>query len=199
MTTITFEALSATIESVRKAEKITKAGLSSLSRDILTYVVESEDVRPVNMLLGKDEKGSFILTPINWRIGVQYFAHFLPFTSNYQSEVKDIAIKGGDRKPLVFNKKNKRKWDEGKAAIEAWLENENNDIWAWQNDNATIEAKPVDYAKQIQQAITKAMDADKGGMDLREVFDAMMGADVSLAEMFITIQNMAGDDKQEAA
>ena len=174
MTTITYESLMETIGQVAAAERITKEGLRTLSRDILAYVIDenSEDVRPVNALLGMDGDGKFILTPINWRIAVQYFHHFIAFTSNYD-EVKEFAVKGkGKRVPLVFNKKAKKRWDKSVADIAAWLEDPSNDIWVWSN-NAEMDAKPVDYAKKIQSAITAAMDEGKGNMSLRDVMAAM--------------------------
>lgn len=195
--TMTFDQINNAIDAIAKAEKITKNKLGEVSRTILQYLVETEDARPVNRLLGKDDKGSFLLTPVNWRIAVQYFAHFLPFTSNYEKEVKQAAIKGGDRVPLVFSKKNKRKWDDQVAQIEAWLSNEDNDLWVWSN-NAEIEAKPVDYRKQITNAVKKALDEGKGGMSLVDVFEAMMEADVDMADMFITLEGMT-EQQQEAA
>lgn len=171
---ITYENLMSTIANVAKAERITKAGLSLLSRDILSYMLESEDVRPVNTLLGLDDHGKYVLTPMNWRIAVQYFAHFIPWTSNYEEEVKKFAVKGqGERVPLVFNKKSGKRFDKGVERINAWLEDENNDIWVWSN-NATVEAKPVDYAKKIQQAISSALDEDKGNMKLSDVMAAIV-------------------------
>lgn len=196
--TMSFDQINNAIDAIAKAEKITKSKLGEVSRTILQYLIETEDVRPVNRLLGKDDKGNFLLTPVNWRIGVQYFAHFLPFTSNYEKEVKQAAIKGGDRVPLVFSKKNKRKWDAQVAEIEAWLANEDNDLWVWSN-NAEIEAKPVDYKKQITNAVKKALAEDKGGMSLVDVFEAMMEADVDMADMFITLEGMTAHQYMEAS
>ncbi len=101
MANITFEALMSTIERVAAAEKITKQGLRELSRDVLAYMLEEEDIRPVNALLGQGEDGKFILTPINWRIAVQYFAHFLPFTSNYEEEGICCQGQGQAHSPCV--------------------------------------------------------------------------------------------------
>jgi len=174
---ITYEALMSTIAQVAAAEKITKEGLRTLSRDMLSYVLETEDVRPVNALLGQGEDGKFILTPINWRIAVQYFAHFIAFTSNYEEEVKPYAVKGkGKRTPLVFNKKSKKKWDKCANEIAAWLEDEGNDIWVWSN-NAEMDAQPVDYAKKITQAIQTAVSEEKGDMSMNDVMAAVMAAD----------------------
>jgi len=199
--TVTYETLMATIGEVAQAERITKAHLSSLSRDLLNYVVDSEDVRPVNALLGKSEDGTFVLTPINWRIAVQYFHHFIAFTSNYEEEVKEYAVKGkGKRTPLVLNKKAKKRWDAGLTAINAWLEDPSNDLWVWSN-NAEMDAKPVDYAKQIQQAIIKALDEEKGNMSLADVMSAITELeDVSVYDLMGAMEAMSvPTDEQEAA
>lgn len=196
----TYENLMDTIAQVAAAERITKAGLSTLSRDILNYVVDEEDIRPVNALLGQGEDGKFVLTPINWRIAVQYFAHYIAFTSNYENEVKEYAVKGkGKRVPLVFKNKSKKRWDKCVADINAWLEDANNDIWVWSN-NAEMDAKPVDYAKKIQSAITSALDEDKGGMTLAEVMSAITELEeVGVHDLMAALQGAVVPELDEVA
>tara|TARA_B100000929_G_C15511743_1_gene421166 strand:- start:42296 stop:42964 length:669 start_codon:yes stop_codon:yes gene_type:complete len=170
--TITYENLMQAIAEVAAAERITKEKLSLLSRDLLNYVLDNEDIRPINALLGMDGDGRFVLTPINWRIAVQYFHHFIAFTSNFD-DVKEFAIKGkGKRTPLVFNKKAKKRWDASVSTIQAWLEDPANDLWVWSN-NAEMDAKPVDYAKKVQSAIKSALDEGKGNMSLVDVMSAI--------------------------
>ena len=141
-----YDNLMQAVSEVAQAERITKQVLGNLSRDVLEYMLESEDVRPVNALLGVGTDGKFIRTPVNWRIACQYFAHFLPFSSNYD-EVKDNVEKGeGTREPLVFGKKQKRKWDKKSQEIADFLEDEDNTIWTW-SKNVEIKAQPTDYAK----------------------------------------------------
>lgn len=196
--TISYEALMSTIQSVAQAERITKEGLSTLSRDCLAYVLESEDIRPINALLGQDEANKFILTPINWRIAVQYFHHFIAFTSNYD-EVKEYAVKGsGQRIALVFNKKSKKRWDKCKSQIEAWLEDDSNDIWKWSN-NAEMDAKPVDYAKKVQSAVKSAMDEGKGNMSLVDVVSAIAELeDVSIYDLMGAMEHCTVPNEQAA-
>lgn len=196
--TITYETLMETIGRVAAAERITKEGLRTLSRDILAYVVDSEDIRPVNTLLGMDGDGKFVLTPINWRIAVQYFHHFVAFTSNWE-DVKDYCVKGkGQRQPFVLNKKAKKRWDKSVADITAWLEDESNDIWVWSN-NVEMEAKPIDYAKQVQNAVKKALDEEKGNLSLADVLSAIVDLeDVSVYDLMSAMEGMAVPS-QEAA
>lgn len=180
----TFEQLMEAISAVKAAEKVTKDALSSLSRDLLSYMLETGDVRPINRLLGKDGE-QWILTPINWRLAVQYFHHFLPWGSNYD-DVKEYAIKGsGQRIALRFTKKtkNQKAFDKKVEAIANWLHDEANDLWLWSN-NATIEAKPFDYAKAITQAVTKAM--EKGGFSILEVMQAVAQAEDVTPEVMMS-------------
>ena len=185
----TYEQLMETIGQVAQAERITKAGLSTLSRDILNYVLDEEDIRPVNALLGMDGDGKFVLTPINWRIAVQYFHHFIAFTSNY-ADVKEYAVKGkGKRTPLVFNKKAKKRWESCAKLIAEWLEDPANDIWVWSN-NAEMDAKPVDYVQQLQSAVTKAMDEEKGNMSLKDIIGAIAELeDVSIHDLMAATED----------
>jgi hypothetical protein len=195
----TYESLMAAITEVSNAERITKARLSELSRDLLSFVIDNEDVRPINALLGLNDDGSFILTPINWRIAVQYFHHFVGFTSNYD-DVKDYAVKGkGKRTPLVLTKKAKKRWDKSVTEMTAWLEEPTNDLWVWSN-NAEMDAKPVDYAKKIQQAIGAALDEEKGNMTLAEVITVMSELeDVSIYDLMGAMEGMGVEQTEEAA
>lgn len=195
MTTITHESLIERIARVAQAERVTKHELGLLSREMLAYVLETEDVRAINALLGKGEDGKFVLTPINWRIAVQYFNHFVPFTSNYEEEVKPYAVKGkGVRTELVFKKKSKKRWDKCVQEIANWLEAESNDIWVW-SDNAEMDAQPVDYAKKIQSAVKAAMADDKGAMSMVDVVSAIADMeDVSIHDLMGALNAFATDE-----
>src|SRR5690554_4733092 len=122
---MTIELIDKKIGQLKKSETITKQLLSELSREILVFVIENKDVRPVNHLLG--DKDGYALSPVNWRFACKYFLHFLPFSSNYD-EVKDCINKGGNRSALVFKKISPKKWDKKVEEIQAWLADEQNDI-----------------------------------------------------------------------
>lgn len=177
----TFDQLMSDITAVKEAEKITKAVLGSLSRDLLQYVLETSDIRPVNRLLGKDGD-VWILTPINFRIAVQYFAHFLPWKSNYD-EAKDYAVNGkGERLALRFGKKSDKRFAKGVEAIEKWLAIEENNIWLWSND-IKMEAKPKDFLGEVKKAVAKAM--DKGEFSIMEIMLAIAELEEVTAESMI--------------
>lgn len=68
--TLTLTELNQLISDVTAAEKITKAGLRTLSRELLAHVFQHGDVEPINTLLGTDDQGKFRLTQST---GVQRF------------------------------------------------------------------------------------------------------------------------------
>lgn len=195
-----YEQIIESIAILADAERITKKYYGELSRDLLEYVLETEDVRPINAMLGVDaETGKFVLTAANWRIGCMYFHAFVPFTSNY----KDIADKGineGRRdssSPLVFAKKSKKKWAKCKDAITQWLADESNNIWTWQADNVTME-KPKNFAGDIQKAIVKALTGDDNNepLTVEQVLDAVLDVEgIDAGALFA----MMKPDTQEAA
>lgn len=189
MKTVTFESLMRDIGTLAGAEKITKAKLASLSRDLLFYMVSGEggDVRPINALLGKDEGGNFILTPLNRKVAGMYFLEFLPFTSNRED------IKGKDDQPLVFKSKSKKKWDKGVQTIREWLDDEGNDVWTWAKTNVKVE-KETDYAKKVQSAIRSAINEEKGGMSLHDVVGAIIAMDeISAYDLIAAMESFRVD------
>ena len=62
----------ADIEAVKTAETTTYAKMRELSRNLLLYVPESDDIAGVNRLIG-------VLTPANRKVAVLFFQHFLPW------------------------------------------------------------------------------------------------------------------------
>lgn len=188
--TLSAAQLTQIIVDVTAAEKITKAGLSTLSRELLNHVYESGDVSLVNTLLGKGDDGKFRLTPINWRIAVQYFNEFIAFTSNYEKDVKEYATKGtGKREPLVFNKKSKKKFIEKEPKVLEWLAVSTNDIWCW-SENVEMEVSAPDYLKSISNDIAKALDEEKGNMAINTILSAIVdNTDISLSDLGAFLEN----------
>ena len=168
--TITFEALNDTITELSKAERITKKLLGSLSRDLLQYVIDTDDVRPINRLLGTEEHdGKPVLTYMNRQTANLYFKEFLPWSNE---ETKQGLLFKNKNKDERFNKK--------LALIVEWLADELNDIWLWAKDNIDIGTKK-DYAAEIQKAIKAALKGnDKLGyepLSIPQVLDAVMSAE----------------------
>jgi len=173
---MSYENLVKKIQKLAKAENVSKALLSELSRELLADVIATKDVRAINMLLGDNKGKGFILSPVNWRFACKYFLHFLPFTSNYD-EVKDCINKGGNRSALVFKKLSPQKWEAKLEEIQAWLADEQNDIWVWSN-SVQIEEKPVDYAARITKNVTAAQ--EKGGLDAIAIMQAVVNAGIDV-------------------
>lgn len=170
---ITQQSLSTKINSVRRAEKVTKARLSELSRELLTYVAiqESEakdgmpsyDVGMVNRLLA-------VLTPVNKKVACLYFANFLPWKL--------------EETTCVFTKRLKKVFAEKQEAMVEWLSDEANDIWKWAEDNVKIDEKPKDYAKRIASDVKKALeDETEEGLDASEVLRAVMSAGIDINDL----------------
>ena len=196
----TYEQLQNAIIELAAAERITKRVLAEVSRDTLEYMLETEDVRPINALLGKSEDGKFILTAANWRITCMYMNHFVPFTSNYK-DISDRGVNSGRRQDaLVFAKKSKKKWGKCRQAITEWLADENNNIWTWQADNVTMD-KPKDYAGDITKVVTKALsgDDDNAPLDITQVLDAVLDADGITAEHLMQALFAKEEQQQQAA
>ncbi|AFE86224.1 hypothetical protein [Salinivibrio phage CW02] len=195
------------IEQLAQAERITKAMLGELSRDLLEYVVETGDIQPLNRLLGLNPDGTFVLTAANWRVACMYFNHFIPHANNYE-QIKDNGVLKGRRSKdmlLAFGKKHKQaKYDKKLALIEEFLADEANNIWTWQADNVEMEKSKVDLAQTITKTITQALEGTEetntkeaaDPLSLAQVLDAVMDADgVTPEALFAALQ---GEQEQAA-
>lgn len=165
----TSEQLNAIIATIAQSERVTRVELSNLSRIALEYVLESNDVRPINTLLGKGEDGKFILTAVNRRVANSYFKHFLPFADNGAKELEQ----------LVFTKMKAKAVDKYTALIAEWLADEANDIWVYSNGLA-IEAKPVFYADKIKKLVEKALKDEVNGISQADLLQAVLDGGVDL-------------------
>lgn len=142
------------IETLAKAEKITKAVLGELSRDLLEYVYinDSQDITPVNRLLS-------VLTPMNKRTSVLFFKNFLAWKFDDEAQ--------------LFTKKNKKHYDDKLLAVELFLGNEDNTIWSWYEANVKLEQKEIDWAKRLKADFTKALEA---GITFNEIVTILESA-----------------------
>jgi len=197
----TTEQLRADIAAVRQAERVTKEKLSSLSRDLLNKWNNDHDPELINELLGHDDAGKYTLTPLNWRIACMYFFTFVGAASNYTKDVEPYVTKGkGNRTPLVFGLVGKNQQKRTAAKREAWLANEDNNIWTWSAENVTMQDKNIDYAKQITKAVTDAVSEDKGNLSLIQVLDAVLAVEgVSMADIMNTVNDIMKQPEQQAA
>lgn len=173
--TLNLSQLTALIAEVTAAERITKEGLSTLSRELLMFAYEHGDISPINSLMGVDSNGKHRLTPLNWRTAAMYFNNFVAFTSNYEKQVEKYVKKpSGQRPVLTFNKKSKAKYTRLLPTVTQWLSDSSNDIWVWADANIEMSDKPVDLMAMAVKAIVKAMtDDDNGGFTIGEIITAV--------------------------
>lgn len=164
----------ARLEAIAAAEKITRKELAELSRELLIYVVETQDIDIVNRLIQ-------ILTPMNKRAAILYFGHFLPWSK----ETDDDGVFTRFGKKMSGDKKVKRKLEE----ITAWLIDESNNIWVW--SDANIEVKQKDFKATVSRAIKRALEGDEKSntpaLTSAELMDAIFEGGVSIDDLLLGI------------
>lgn len=184
--TLDIKQLSLLINQLSKAEKITKTNLSVLSRELLAHSIEHKDASLVNKVMSGD-----VLSPANLRIARLYFAEFMPF-----AQILVDRIEGGKAVKQLAGFKNfsERRSTTMMEKVEAWLGEEKNDIWTWQEANVKMEKKPADYASKLTKLVEKALSDDDEGLDTLAIIDAVIagGIDpVAIAEMLGRVQGKA--------
>lgn len=156
-------------DALKASEKISRETLRNMSRYILETIHNVDcDIRPVNKLLG-------ILTPMNRKIIVEFFAEFSGFSYNAKEQ--------------VFGKKSQKTYDECKQLSLEFLENPNNNVWSWaaMQGRDKPEPKPFD-AKEVAKAFSKQLKkAEKQGVQnaqveiLRSLFDEGLEVDAVIS------------------
>lgn len=161
----------AAFEAIAAAEKITRVKLAELSRDLLVYVPETDDIDIVNRLLG-------VLTPMNRETAIMFFSYFLPWDVEHDKE--GTFQRFGKR--TKGERSVKKKLDE----ISVHLKDEKFSIWTWAKDNVKIDKKR-DFKGTIKRAIHNALDGDEktdtAALSINEIFDAILDGGLTLDEM----------------
>lgn len=154
--------INSNIDKLAQSERVTKAMLSTLSRDLLTYIYvdKTEDISPVNRLLA-------ILTPMNKQTAIHFFKNFLAWRF--------------DEEAMVFTKKKKNLFDDKELAVLLFLESEDNDIWSWASTNIKLDVKPVDWSKKLTRDITKALEAGLTFDDILNILNVAVQESISEA------------------
>lgn len=170
------------IEKIANSERVTKAELSALSREMLEYlsVEDSNDIGMLNRLIG-------VLTPMNKKTATLFFSSHLHFKSDDDG---------------VFGKKIKapKIVDSYKQKVVDFLADENNDIWSWAARNVKVQQNPVDFSKKITTDVTKALNAEGDEqLSVGEVIAAVIKGGVTIEAMFEAIDNATNEEKQEEA
>lgn len=156
------------LNDLRSAEKITRAALMDLSREVFVAFHATEDIDYINRILE-------VLTPVNKKVAIEFFKEFSGFKY--------------DEKQGKFSGKDKKHYDEKKAATIAWLEDPLNNIWTWADRNITIE-KEFDFSSLKKGAEQLLKKADKNGFKKADVFKALMESGVTEDDLIGFIESL---------
>jgi hypothetical protein len=122
----------ARLDAIANAEKITRKEMAALSRELLVYVPNTNDIDVVNRLLG-------VFTVMNRKSAIMFFSHFLPWEKETDKDGSFVRFGKMFKGEKSYNKKVK--------LIEAFLADEENNFWNWVDDN--IEVKPRDLGASV--------------------------------------------------
>lgn len=164
------------IANLADSERITKALLSELSREVLTVVLLDDGNEPKDgeALKGTGDSRTInelieALTPVNKKVAIEFFTAMVPF----------IVMSDENGEFLKFGGKDKKKWDDKVAAVSEWLSDPMNNIWSWAARHIDIVKKPYnvsDVTKAIEKALKKkASKADilqavfSGGLTMEDI------------------------------
>lgn len=170
----------AAIAELAAAEKVTKAVLSSMSRDLLLALHAPEadgsprgDVTFINQLLA-------VLTPVNKRAAIAFFKEFSGFHFDARNP------KTGEGTDL-FTKKDRKAYAEAEKRAADRLEDPHFNIWTWADQHLKIEKK-YDI-KSLTKAVEKALDQTDG--DQVAVLKAVFAAGITTKAVEILLMQMA--------
>lgn len=181
----------ARLDAIAAAEKITRAELGGLSRELLIYIPDTQDIDILNRLIG-------VLTAVNSKVAVEYFKHFLPWQVEQDKDGNFLRF----GKKMQGEKKLAKKLE----AITEWLKDESNNIWTWADVN--IEIKKKDFKAGIARAIKSALKGDDKSetpaLSKAEIMSAIFDGGVTLDDMLSVIEqatqaDAAVDATKEAA
>lgn len=167
------------IAELADAEKITKAKLGQLSRELMVYVIESKDISAANRLLD-------VLTPVNKRATIAFLSHFLPWSPELDE----------DKNFVRFGKmmKGQKAVDKRKQAVVDFLADKDNTIWTWQKDNITVEAKPTDFFKSVEKSVERALKGNDNTPPLarEDVIKALFAAGITIDDLLEAVTQPEG-------
>ncbi len=153
----------ARLDAILSAEKVTRVELAALSRELLDYVVATHDIDIVNRLING-------LTPMNSKIAIMFFKHFLPWSVEEANEQFSRFGKMLDKPKQI-----KRRTD----MIVEFLSDEDNTIWTWAEDNVQVEQRNINLVDGFEKALVKAIE----GVDT----DKTHGEPVDKADLVLTM------------
>lgn len=148
------------------SEKITKALLQTMSRDLLALLHTKNDKQGD---IGYINRTIAALTPVNRKVFISFAKEFTGFILN----------DGGS----CFIKKSKKHYDESATKALVWLEDPMNNIWSWADRN--IEVVPKEFNIEAIKKATENMlkKAEKNHISKAEVFGAIIAGGFTIAEL----------------
>jgi translation elongation factor EF-1beta len=159
------------LETLSQSEKITKATLQTLSRDLLALL---HTKNPKQGDIGYINRTINVLTPVNRKVFMAFCREFTGF----------IADKSGQS----FLKKSQKHYDDAALKALEWLDDPMNNIWSWADRN--IEIVPKEFTLDIVKKSTEQMlkKADKAGIDQADILGAMFEAGFTLKALLVMLE-----------
>lgn len=175
---LNYDDLSKRIESLAKAEQVSKELLMPLSRDLLQFLVDTGDIRPVNQIIADG-----VLSSINRRTARNYFRAFCPFDN----------IMSADGKYLVaFGKMKGSKKDKKFELIREFLSDPHNNIFTWSNANEDVIVREWKIEK-----VTKIIErAKKEGFGEGAIVEAIMAGGISAKDIIALVGKLAEAEEE---
>lgn len=168
------------IDALANSERVTKQTLAELSRELLVYVMNTQDIAMVNRLFT-------VLTPMNCKSAVIFFRHFLPWKMPENDTVFGEKKKG---KKLLAN---------AQEAIDAFLVQDDNSIWTWLSEQGVEpKARPKNYAQKITSVISKALTDDQEGISQLDILTAIVNGGLSVDQIIDEIDKVQIEQKEKA-
>lgn len=173
-----YEQLKARIETLAASEKVTKELLAALSRDLLQFMLDTGDIRPINLLL---EDGK--LSPQNRKVAILYFQKFCPF-KNLQTEKGEFQ---------AFGEIKKAKKEEKFASVREFLADPHNNIWTWANRHVEVKSREF----KIDRVTATVQKAIENGFSPTSILVATLKAGISVNDIMDLVSKMADMAEQQ--
>lgn len=166
------------IETIRASERVTKAELSAISRELLEYIAidQSDDIDAVNRLFSA-------LTPMNLKTAGLFFSHFLPWKFDKDAVSFGKKFKGKDAVAKAYDK------------IVECLADETFNVWTWAHANVRMEKAKPDYVKNITKNVSKALNDEENPAQVNDIIEAVMKGGVSVRDL-INLMHDIEDQKE---
>jgi hypothetical protein len=172
----------AVLLTLTNSEKITKATLQVLSRDLLSLLHTKNDKMGD---IGYINRTIQVLTPVNKRAFIAFCKEFTGFILN----------DGG----LMFDKKSKKHYDVVAIKAIEWLDDPLNNIWSWQETNLEVEkvVNPFDMDKVRLTLTQLKAKAAKNNISNIDIIGALFDTGFTVQDLIDTLEKV--DKLGEAA